>query len=159
MSPGSSSIDYPLQYSNFIDCIASKDNNSEECSDESSLGVLYRATSTDIDYTVKFDLFSSDNSDKNSVLYAYLCPSCYVAYNNNPSGKTMVAAYIKWFTKLEPPQRKELTSILDNEQAQSNNNSQGMRDEATDAWNEYTASREKMAEEEKDSRIRKLLDE
>ena len=48
--------------------------------------------------------------------------------------------------------------ILGDEQTQQNNR-RSMKQEANDAWNEYTAIRERMAEEEKERRRRELLGE
>lgn len=145
----------PIVYSNFLDCLASKDSSSKECSNERSLTALYEGSITD---TRKFDLFQGSSSGINKYV-GYLCPSCYVAYNNDPSAKKMMAAFIEWFIKLEKPQRKELMSFLNNEQTKNNNSLGEMRGEARKAWNEYTAIRERMAEEEKERRRRELLGE
>ncbi len=141
-----------------LDCLASKNKDSEECTNSSfSQGTFYRFG--EIDTPSKFNLLSGyQTSIETTVRLGYTCPSCVVAYNNNPSGRKMIGAFIEWFTKLEPSQKKELMSILGDEQVQINNRA-SIQNEAAKAWNEYTALRQRMAEEEKERRRRELLGE
>ena len=127
-----------------MDCLASQDKNSKECTDSYSLKNLYQG--------------HADNSYKyDSPGYSFMCPSCYVAYNNYPSGRKMIGAFIEWFMKLEPSRRKELVSILGDEPTQKSN-VKIMLEESHSAWYEYEDTRERIAEEEKEQRRRELFE-
>lgn len=155
--PGSvavSLITYINDGSDIIDCLASQDKNSEECSESDSLKALYRGY---IDGMYKMNLMNTGGQGKKDNSYGYMCSSCYVAYNNYPSGRKMIGAFIEWFMGLEPSHRKELMSILgDEETARTNRDS--MYEEATRAWYEYEDTRERIAEEEKAQRRRELFE-
>ncbi|WP_319419711.1 hypothetical protein [Pleurocapsa sp. FMAR1] len=144
--------------SNMLDCLASKNKDSQECINSSfDEDTFYKMYSKDT--PGKFDSIFGSQGDIQPILrLAYTCPSCVIAYNNNPSRKQMIGAFIEWFTKLKPSQKKELMSILGDEKAQLANRT-SMRGEADKAWNEYTALRQRLAEEEKEQRRRELLGE
>jgi hypothetical protein len=144
--------DYGTSYSGefdsgIIDCLVSQDENSNECSLSYNLRGLY---SGEIDSLNKL-------SNVYNTSYIYACPSCYVTYNNYPSGKRMIGAFIKWFMGLEPSHRKELVSILGDEQTARINRA-NMNHEADKAWSEYTEIRKRIAEEEKEQRRRELFE-
>ena len=131
--------------SDVIDCLASQDKSSEECTNSYTFEALY---SGDID--------NSDRLTKYHT-YGYMCPSCYATYNDYPSGRKMIGAFIEWFMGLEPSHRKELVSILGDEQTQLKN-VDIIKREADRAWYEYKEIRERIAEEEKEQRRRELFE-
>ena len=135
---------------NILDCIASKNEDSRECTNDS----FDRTINGTIYYFDKFDSFGSGSGNIPTIELGYTCPSCVVAYNNNPSNRKMIGKFIEWFTKLEPSQRKELMSILG--EGAANRNSMG--EEAHKAWAEYTATRRRIAEEEKQRKRRELFE-
>ncbi len=137
-----------------IDCLASQNQNSEECTESDALKALYLG---DIDENRKIDLIFAGSHSSRVNSYAYICSSCYVAYNNYPSGRKMIGAFIEWFMGLEPSRRKELMSILGDEDT-AWINSQKMRKEAQRAWYEYEEMRERIAEEEKEQRRQELFE-
>lgn len=144
---------------NFLDCLASQDPDSEPCSEPSHskqtltrlISLYPEAAFTD---SRKLDLFT----DPYDAFYAYICPSCYVAYNNYPSRRKLVGSFIEWFMKLEPSRRRELMSILGNEQTQENNR-QNMQKEAIAAWREYQEIRKNIAQQEQEQKRRALFGE
>jgi hypothetical protein len=139
--------DYWNLSSDSIDCLASQNKSSEECSQSSNLRVLYGGN---IDNLSKYDLVNYKEN-------AYMCSSCYVAYNNYPSGRKMIGAFIEWFMGLEPSHRKELVAILENEET-ARINRDFMHEEVDKAWSEYTEIRKRIAEEEKEQRRRELFE-
>lgn len=135
---------------NILDCLASQNSESQECTKANSFfAALYSGN-------INISTHSLLN-DEDVPLFAYTCPSCVVVYNNNPSGRKMVGSFIKWFIKFEPSQKKELMSILGDEQNQRNNRN-NMRQEAHKAWQEYQTIRQRLAEEEKERRRRELFE-
>ncbi len=147
-----------IYQSNLLDCLASKNKDSQECTNSSfDEDTFYKFNSKDIPR--KFDsIIGYPNDIQPTLRLAYTCPSCVIAYNNNPSRRQMIGAFIEWFTKLKPSQKKELMSILGDEEDQLTNRT-SMKEEADKAWNEYTALRQRLAEEEKERRRRELLGE
>ena len=150
---------YNSSDNSMLDCLASGNKDSQECSNsvfgQESLYNLIASNRSVRKFS--FDNYHFAVSQRGARL-GYLCPSCFVAYNNNPSKTKMIGAFIEWFTKLEKSQRKELISILGDEQAQEKNRN-SMIEEADKAWSEYAAIRKRMAEEEKERRRRELLGE
>ena len=142
-----------IEHSYFLDCLASQDVDSKECKDPRSFGGLYGTYGLE---PRKFNLFTFNFRLRDN-FHAYICPSCYVAYNNYPSRTRMVGSFMEWFMKLEPSRRKELMSILGDEQTQRDNRF-NMRREARRAWEEYKAIRRRIAEEEKERRRRELFE-
>ena len=135
-------INYPNK---FLDCLITQNSYSEEC------------TNTGYGWYAGGNPDDSVKRDSAHSMIAWMCPSCYVAYNNYPSAKRMVGSFIEWFMKLEPSHRKELMSILGDEQTQRNNRV-NMRKEARRAWEEYKVIRKRIAEEDKEQRRRELFE-
>ena len=147
---------------NILDCLASQNSESQECTKANSFfAALYSGSiniSTHSLLNLEYvQLFAYTCPSCVVVYNAYTCPSCVVVYNTNPSGRKMVGSFIKWFIKLEPSQKKELMSILGDEQNQRNNRN-NMRQEAHKAWQEYQTIRQRLAEEEKERRRRELFE-
>ena len=134
--------------SGIIDCLASQDENSDECYQSYNLRGLFEGQQ--VDYSSKLNVLSDGS-------YAYVCPSCYVTYNNYPSGRRMIGAFMEWFMGLEASRKKELVSILGDEQTVRINRA-NMNEEADRAWDEYKELRERIAEEEKAQRRRELFE-
>lgn len=157
--------DLPIEYTAFLDCLASQDSNSKECRKPRSFSILYKGNIDNSEklnilrfkyghlrtFPIPFYNFRVDNHI--SAVYAYLCPSCYISYNEYPSGTRIIDAFINWFMKLEPSRRKELMSILEDKKSLLK-----MRNEAKKAWYEYTVIRQRIAEEDKEQRRRQLLE-
>lgn len=133
----------------FLDCLSTLDTYSEECRKSGALGTLYYAEYQKFDTSVK--------SNHSSSYKGWVCHSCFVAYNNNPSGRKMLGSFMEWFMALEPSQRKELMFVLGEEKTQANNRL-NMKKEAYQAMEEYNAIRERIAREEKEQRRRNLFE-
>lgn len=135
--------------SGIIDCLVSQDENSDECYRSHNLRGM--SGGNRVDSSRELNVPGNGNS------YAYLCPSCYVTYNNYPSGRRMIGAFMEWFMGLEASRRKELVSILGDEQTVRINRAK-MNKEADKAWDEYKTIRQRIAEEEKERRRRELFE-
>lgn len=131
----------------FLDCLSTLDSESEECAKDRALRTLYYGSPN-----------YPEKSNNPSTFKGWVCPSCFVAYNNNPSKRKMLDSFIEWFMSLEPSQRRELMSVLGDNKAQTANRDQ-MRIESSQAVREYNAIRKKVAQEEKEQRRRNLFGE
>lgn len=140
-----------------LDCLASQDVSSQECTNTNYqlLGLYPKERSHD----GKLRMFPEQGkrSSARHSFYAYLCPSCYVSYNNNPSQKIMVEAFQGWFLQLESSQKKELLSILGGKGTAIGYRN-NLRAKASEAWREYTGERRRMAEAEQERKRRELLE-
>lgn len=148
--PGSVAVSLMSMHSRAlsIDCIASQNPSSQECLEST----IYRIFNLGYD-NVK--IRSSPPSDNSSASYVYICPSCVVARDDDPSGKSMVQGFIKWFLNLDKSKRREVISFLgDGEQSTIRNN---MREEANRAVSKYQETRERIRQQEINRRREEVL--
>ena len=139
-----------------VDCLSSRDSNSEDCRMhlDTSGRVFQGLYPSSYSSTRKMNLFKYVEDSR----FAYLCPSCYSVYNNNPSERKMIDAFMEWFRKLESSQRKELVSVLLGGEQKPKNNRINMNEEIAKAWEEFKAVRRRIAEEEKQQKRRELFE-
>jgi hypothetical protein len=87
----------------------------------------------------------------------HVCPSCVVAHDDvSGSSKVILQAFIQWFLKLDKPQRREVISILgdDNKARQLR---QSLRIESHTAIREYQETRKRVEQQEQERRRQELL--
>ncbi|MBO1056952.1 MAG: hypothetical protein HEQ27_10700 [Dolichospermum sp. JUN01] len=87
----------------------------------------------------------------------YVCPSCVVAHDEvSGSQEAILKAFIQWFLKLDKPQRREVISLLgDEDEAIQLRHSLG--DESVKALKEYRETRARVQQQEQERRKRELL--
>ena len=87
----------------------------------------------------------------------YVCPSCVVAHDDVSGSKEVILkAFIKWFLKLDKPQRREVISVLgDDDKAPQLRSS--LHDESEKAVKEYQETRARVEQQEQERRKRELL--
>jgi hypothetical protein len=128
-----------------LDCIANQDISSEECSNTK-------------------EKFSVGNSFKNSALIvAYqsyiirVCPSCVVAHDEvSGSRKEILKAFIQWFMTLEKTQRREIISLLGDEEG-SRELRLSLMNESKAAVKKYWEVRQRVEQQEQEQRRQELL--
>lgn len=146
-----------LEPSKFLDCLISQTGHSKECKNSNATGSLYKGNGS-ISRSYKFNLFNNYQKTSDDNFFAFTSPSYYVNYNHHSTGEIVVVAFIEWFMKLKPHQRRELMSILGEEEIQKSNRKK-MQLETHDAWDKYREIRQKVAEEDKERRRRELFGE
>ena len=125
-----------------LDCIIANDTSGNECD-----------RSRDISRSRKY---SSDVYSRSSYL-PYVCPSCVVAHDEVfGSGEVILKAFIEWFLKLDKPQRREVISLLgdDNEIRQLR---LSLNEESDKAVEKYQETRERVQQQEQERRKQELL--
>ena len=87
----------------------------------------------------------------------YVCPSCVVAHDEvSGSREVILKAFIEWFIKLDKPQRREVISLLgDEDEAIKLRNS--LDNESEKAAKEYWEARARVQQQEQERRRRELL--
>lgn len=128
-----------------LECLVSQDSGSQECSNSGG-------------FWAAFNLSSSDSKIKDMTTpslriasYIYMCPSCTVAVDETLSMEKMTDAFIKWFLTLDKPRRREVMSILGDEDAQRANR-RNMEGEAQKAVQEYKQARQRVEQKEQEQR-------
>jgi hypothetical protein len=131
-----------------IDCIVSQNPSSQECLESTIYSIFNLGYSN-------LKIRDYPPSDRASSAYVYICPSCVVARDDDPSGKSMVKGFIKWFLSLDKSKRREVISFLgDGEQSTIRNS---MKEEANRAVNEYQETRERIRQQEINRRREEVL--
>ena len=104
-----------------------------------------------------YPVFIYPINDENSSYLIHTCPSCVVAHNNVRGSQTIIfQSFIKWFFTLEKPQRRELISILgDDDKARELR--QSIYNESETAVKKYWEVRQGIEEQEQEQRRRELL--
>jgi hypothetical protein len=130
-----------------IDCIASQNSSSQECLNSPA----HRA----------FNLDGKKIRDANrwsriEEAYVYICPSCVIAHDDDPSGQSMVRGFIKWFISLDKSKKREVISFL-GEEDQSFTIRRNLQEEADRAVKEYQETREKIKRQEINRRREEVL--
>ncbi|MBE9054711.1 hypothetical protein [Sphaerospermopsis sp. LEGE 08334] len=130
-----------------LDCIIANDSSSNVCW-ESRKQISERGQ-----YRYHF----RDNTNGISYYLPYICPSCVVAHDEvSGSGKVILNAFIQWFLKLDKPQRREVISLLGDED-EARTLRQSLKNESEKAVEEYQETRERVEQQEQERRRRELL--
>jgi hypothetical protein len=144
---GQLAITFIIDYSDkkLLDCIIANDTSSNVCSDSKnniSQGKKYR---------------SNGLNGSISDYLPYVCPSCVVAHDEvSGSRDVILKAFIEWFIKLDKPRRREVISLLgDEDEAIQLRHSLG--NESQRAVAEYRETRARVEQQEQERRRRELL--
>lgn len=87
----------------------------------------------------------------------YVCPSCVVAHDEvSGSQEEILKAFIEWFIKLDKPQRREVISLLGDED-EAITLRRSLKDESHKAVGEYQETRARVQQQEQERRRRELL--
>lgn len=87
----------------------------------------------------------------------YVCPSCVLAHDEvSGSQEEILKAFIEWFIKLDKPQRREVISLLgDEDEARTLRRS--LKNESEKAVQEYQETRARVQQQEQERRKQELL--
>jgi hypothetical protein len=86
----------------------------------------------------------------------YVCPSCVVAHDEvSGSQEAILKAFIEWFIKLDKPQRREVISLLGDDNDSTLRHS--LNNESEKAVEEYKETRGRVQQQEQERRKRELL--
>jgi hypothetical protein len=86
----------------------------------------------------------------------YVCPSCVVAHDEvSGSQEAILKAFIEWFIKLDKPQRREVISLLGDDNDSTLRRS--LKNESEKAVEEYQETRARVWQQEQEQRRRELL--
>jgi hypothetical protein len=87
----------------------------------------------------------------------YVCPSCVVAHDEvSGSREVILKAFIEWFIKLDKPQRREVISLLGDED-EARQLRKSLDNESEKAVEEYRETRARVQQQEQERRRRELL--
>lgn len=87
----------------------------------------------------------------------YVCPSCVVAHDElSGSQEEILKAFIEWFIKLDKPQRREVISLLGDED-EAITLRYSLKKESEKAVEEYQETRARVWQQEQERRKRELL--
>ncbi|MFM5983877.1 MAG: hypothetical protein ACKO9I_00855 [Sphaerospermopsis kisseleviana] len=126
-----------------LDCIIANDTSSDVCN----------ASRMRISQNTKY----RSNSGLIREYLPSVCPSCVVAHDEvSGSQEVILKAFIQWFLKLEKPQRREVISLLGDDD-QANQLRLSLRSESQKAVGEYQETRERVEQQEQERRRRELL--
>ncbi|MFM6104731.1 MAG: hypothetical protein ACKPEO_01470 [Sphaerospermopsis kisseleviana] len=126
-----------------LDCIIANDTSSDVCN----------ASRMRISQNTKY----RSNSGLIREYLPSVCPSCVVAHDEvSGSQEVILKAFIQWFLKLEKPQRREVISLLGDDD-QANQLRLSLRSESRKAVGEYQETRERVEQQEQERRRRELL--
>jgi hypothetical protein len=141
--------------SSLLDCIVSQDPSSQVCEGRKVFNgyVVEQKIVNDNLYEHHTDHYTNNYT---ALLYIHICPSCVIAHDNILSSEKTMGGFIQWFLRLDKPRRREIMSILGNEQEQINNR-QKIQQEASRAVAEYIEIREKVKQQEENRRRREVL--
>lgn len=135
--------DYPHK---LLDCLVTQNVSSQECSTtKNSISTGYKIRNADPYYY-------------HDIRYiVYVCPSCIVAHEEvSGSGEIILKSFIEWFLKLDKPQRREVISLLgDDDKARQLRRS--LQNESEAAVREYRKTRARLQQQEKERRKQELL--
>ena len=125
-----------------LDCIIANDISDDVC----------RTSKNNISQGRKYSSFVGG-----SYYLPYVCPSCVVAHDDVSGSKEVILkAFIKWFLKLDKPQRREVISLLGDED-EARQLRYSLHDESEKAVEEYQETRARVEQQEQERRKRELL--
>ncbi|MEH2325574.1 MAG: hypothetical protein V7K32_18845 [Nostoc sp.] len=132
-----------------LDCLASQDASSKECDE-----TMFKSIAIDSAISSCQDLnFSHFNGD---CYLVYVCPSCVISHNEILSRKMILNAFIKWFLALDNKQRREIISVLRDEN-ESKDLSGQIFEEAFAAVVKYEEVKQRVDEQQQERRRQELL--
>ena len=134
-----------------LDCLISQKASSSECysTREYIAYDKYRSLRYLPDY------YSGYHNKHNYLLY--VCPSCAVAHDEVSGSKEVILkAFIEWFIKLDKPQRREVISLLGDED-EARQLRKSLDNESEKAVEEYRETRARVQQQEQERRRRELL--
>lgn len=129
-----------------LDCIASQNASSQECMAANFYGLAF-------DYKVREINFFRSTSGSYLI---YVCPSCTVAHDDIDSKDKMITAFVQWFLTLDQTHRREIMSILGDEDNQFYNREQ-INSEAEKSVHEYQIVRQRVEQQEQEQRRQEIL--
>ncbi|MBN3888251.1 MAG: hypothetical protein HWQ43_03420 [Nostoc sp. JL31] len=132
-----------------LDCLASQDASSKEC-DETMLKSIARDSAISSCQDVDSRHFNGD------CYLVYVCPSCVISHNEISSRRMILNAFIKWFIALDNKQRREIISVLRDEN-ESKHLSGQILEEAFTAALKYEEVKQRVDEQEQERRRQELL--
>ncbi|MBD2444520.1 hypothetical protein H6G25_15280 [Dolichospermum sp. FACHB-1091] len=137
----------PHYGSKLLDCIIAKNISGDVCN-KSKLSISDGQ---------KYRSYSALISSWLSSYLPYVCPSCVMA-NDEVSGsrEAILKAFIQWFIKLDKPQRREVISLLGDED-EARVLRQSLKNESQKAVGEYQETRARVWQQEQERRRRELL--
>jgi hypothetical protein len=135
--------------SSLLDCIASRNPSSQACKNHWVLSRVNDENKIANDY-----FYHSSNGE---LLYIYICPSCVIASDNVRSYEKMTGGFISWFLRLDKPRRREIMSILGDEEDQKKNRWK-IEEESERAVREYNDIIKKVKHQEENRRRREVLE-
>ncbi|MEG3438568.1 hypothetical protein V0288_15660 [Pannus brasiliensis CCIBt3594] len=141
-----------------IDCMASKNSNSNDCKNTTFSYLLPFLSSTG-DYRPLVTWFFKHCPMErpyscNEVVnyYIYVCPSCTVIYDDNPNDRIILQAFIDWFFAQSVEYRKEIVALIKNNSLREQLNA-----EADQAVTQYREILTRLQEQERERRRREML--
>lgn len=133
-----------------LDCIVSQDAYSQECRKSSGFYAVFDL------YRPSLKIRDATEVYFETAPYIYICPSCVVTRDEIFSLEKMTDAFIKWFLALDKPKRREIMSILGDEEAQIANR-KNMYNEALGAAQKYQEIRQRVKQQEQEQRRNEIL--
>ena len=132
-----------------LDCLASQDASSKEC-DETMFKPIARNSAINYCQDIDFRYFDGD------CYLVYVCPSCVISHNEILSREMILNAFIKWFLSLDNKERREIISVLRDEN-ESKQLSREIFEEAERALSKYEEVKERVEQQEQERRRQELL--
>ena len=130
-----------------LDCIIANDTSSSIC--QGSLSILDSHQGRDSKY--------KDYTNLVQHYLPYVCPSCVVAHDEvSGSQEAILKAFIERFLKLDKPQRREVISLLGDED-EAIQLRRSLDNESEKAVEEYRETRARVQQQEQERRKRELL--
>lgn len=136
-----------------LDCIASQDASSKECM--LTLGNI--ALGSKVRDGGKNGYGQLYLSSSKEYYLVYVCPTCVVAHDEiSGSQEQILSAFMKWFLTLDKPKRRELISLLGDDEQAGNFNYKIIK-ESRLAVQEYREARKRVEQQERERRRQELL--
>lgn len=122
--------------------------------------IIAKNISDDVCNTSRLSISNDQKYRSYSALSSYLpyvCPSCVVAHDEvSGSREAILKAFIEWFIKLDKPQRREVISLLGDED-EAITLRYSLKKESEKAVEEYQETRARVWQQEQERRRRELL--
>jgi hypothetical protein len=133
-----------------LNCLISLDPSSSQCNE-----TRMKIAKAEKYRNLVFDLMYGGNYELSYPIY--VCPSCVVAHDElSGSREAILKAFIEWFITLDKPQRREVISVLgDEDKARTLRDS--LKNESEKAVQEYQETRARVQQQEQERRRRELL--
>ena len=135
-----------------IECLSSKDINSENCNWISSLRLRYGNDSLYREYGFMYIVNYLSDTGTGEAFLMYVCPRCVVAHDES-SDVEMKRGFINWFLSLDVSKRREIVNAL----AFGSSLNQEVKNESWRALQAYDDALKKIEQDDKEQRRRNLL--